>query len=75
MCLDVLPQVGPGPVSRTHAAPGEDLVPEQTHEVEENGKCLLSAGVALACTTTRRGRRWKPGCGVTRDPRPAMTTV
>lgn len=38
LCSDVLPQVGPGPVSRTHSAPGEDMVPEQTHEVEENGK-------------------------------------
>lgn len=38
-CLDVIPQVRPGPVSWTHSAPGEDLVPEQAHEVEEDGKC------------------------------------
>lgn len=36
--LDVIAQVGPGPVSWTHSAAGEDVVPEQTHEVEENGK-------------------------------------
>lgn len=36
--LDVISQAGPGPVSWTHSAAGEDMVPEQTHEVEENGK-------------------------------------
>lgn len=36
--LDVISQAGPGPVSWTHSAAGEDMVPEQTHEMEENGK-------------------------------------
>lgn len=31
-------QIGPGSVSGTHSAPGEDMVPEQTHEMEENGE-------------------------------------
>lgn len=36
--LLVILQVRPGPVTWTHTAPGEDMVPEQAHEVEENGK-------------------------------------
>lgn len=36
--LLVILQVRPGPVAWTHTAPGEDMVPEQAHEVEENGK-------------------------------------
>lgn len=34
MCV----QTGPGSVFGTHTAPGEDMVPEQTHEMEENGE-------------------------------------
>lgn len=36
-------QVRPGPVPWTHTAPGEDLVPKQAHEVEENGErwCMM----------------------------------
>lgn len=46
--LLVILQVRPGPVAWTHTAPGEDMVPEQAYEVEENGKrqqqkmCLFS---------------------------------
>lgn len=36
--LSVCVQIGPGSVSGTHSAPGEDMVPEQTHEMEENGE-------------------------------------
>lgn len=35
--LYVCVQIGLGSVSGTHSAPGEDMVPEQTHEMEENG--------------------------------------
>lgn len=36
MCV----QIGPGSVFGTHTAPGEDMVPEQTHEMEENGELI-----------------------------------
>lgn len=36
--LVVISQVRPGPVTWTHTAPGEDVVPKQAHEVEEDGK-------------------------------------
>ena len=31
-------QTRPGPIPRPHTASGEDLVPEQKDEVEENGE-------------------------------------
>lgn len=36
--LFVILQVRPGPVTWPHTTPGEDVVPEQAHEVEENGE-------------------------------------
>lgn len=85
LCLDVLPQVGPGPVSRTHSAPGEDMVPEQTHEVEENGKRheqspagprrALPSGVGVHSREVQVAARQAVEARVRRDPWPVMTTV
>lgn len=36
--LFVILQVRPGPVTWSHTAPGENMVPKQAYEVEENGK-------------------------------------
>lgn len=38
LVLFVILQVRPGPVTGAHTAPGEDMVPKQAYEVEENGK-------------------------------------
>lgn len=36
--LFLILQIRPGPVSWSHTASGEDMVPKQAYEVEENGK-------------------------------------
>lgn len=38
LCVFVSLQTRPGPIPRPHTASGEDLVPEQKDEVEENGE-------------------------------------
>ncbi len=38
LVLFLILQVRPGPVAWSHTAPGEDMVPKQAYEVEENGK-------------------------------------
>lgn len=46
-------QVRSGSIARSHTTSSEDLVPEQTHEVEENGKCVTFNSNLNFCNVVR----------------------